>query len=175
MHSVIPKGFRKNIIDNTYIELQNTIMNGFINIEKKQLHEIMTDSILNAKQKIYATSVEIGNDNFWSSKEGETIFSLNASGISKKGIKIQRIFIYNLDQTEKVELIIKKQLSADVKVSTICKDSNTRGAYEDFIVIDDKITILINEDGSARMSIDKEIVNRFMKKFDRYNKQATKR
>lgn len=172
--SWLPHRIAVSKIEKIYNEIHNKIMLSSINIRASDIQENMSILIAGAQHQIRATSVEIGDDAYWTSKNGESIFSLNIRGITDKGIEISRIFIMNSDQTDSLSETIQRQQNAGVKVSKIVTEMRARGSYKDFIIIDDKAVIEIFADGNAKMYIGEEKIQKYIQQFETYMQQVDK-
>jgi len=170
----IPQKLAKKRLEKTYNDMQKMLSEA-IPIKASDVQMNMGKTIACAQYKIRATSIEIGDDSYWTSKAGESIFSLNIGGITNKGISVERIFIMDADQQETLSETLVRQRTAGVSVFTIITEMHTRGSFEDFIIIDDNVVIEIIANGNAKMYINKEKINEYEAKFDSYKKHAQKK
>jgi hypothetical protein len=170
----VPQKLAKDKIEKTYNDIHKILFEP-ISIKAVDVQAYMGTSIGNAQFKIQATSVEIGDDSYWTSKDGESIFSLNIGGIANKEITIERIFIMNAAQQKSLSETLVRQSTAGVSVYILTTEMLVRGNFEDFIIIDDKIVIEILISGEAKMYIKKEKITEYEEKFGVYKKQAQAR
>ena len=157
---------------NLFNEIHNRIIMTYLTIKPKDVQDAMLNSISKAKKEIRATSIEIEDDSYWSSKDGEAFFAQNINGIAKGGITVNRVFIIRANQVETMSSIIGRQKLAGVKVFEIITEMTTRGSYKDFIIIDNDVVIEILKNGSARMYINKEIIDEYIKIYESYIAQS---
>lgn len=169
----LPHKLAADKLEKAYDEIHNKIMSSAINIKVSDVQSIMSMSIVSARQKIQATSIEIGDDSYWTTKDGESIFSLNIRSIADRGIAISRIFIMNPVQMDSLSETLQRQRAAGVKVLTIKTEMSTRGAFKDFIIIDNKVVIEILANGNAKMYIGKDKIQEYVQIFDTYMRQAS--
>jgi len=168
----LPKKMAENKTQKLFNEIHNKIMTSYINISAKDVQSIMLNSVAGAKHQIRATSIEIGDDSYWISEDGEAIFTQNIRGITNKGIKVSRIFIMNSSQVGILSDTIERQKSAGVEVMKLITDITTRGTFKDFIIIDDDVVIEIFTQGNAKMFIKKDKIEDYIKRFETYKTQA---
>jgi len=168
----LPQKLAEEKIRKAYEDVHNKILSTAIPIKEADVQAYMSTSIASAQQQIRATSVEIGDASYWTSKDGESIFSLNTRGITDKGISVERIFIMNSTQEQVLSETLKRQRAAGVNVSVITTEMTARGSFEDFIIIDDKMVIQILTSGDAKMYIQKEKIDEYKRKFNVYKGQA---
>lgn len=137
------------------------------------VYNVMSKILQNAHHQIEATSVEIGDNTFWTSKNGESIFSLNTKGISEKGITVKRIFIILPDQQKALSAVFSKQFNAGVGVSVIAVEASHKEAYKDFVIIDDTLAMEVFYSGEAKLYLGEETIKSFSSAFSSYLAQAT--
>jgi hypothetical protein len=169
-------GHAKKIAADKLNKFYNDVEKFFIDpirINANQVQDIMRTTIACAQNQIRATSVEIGDDSYWTSKDGEEIFSLNISGIAAKQIIIDRIFIMYESQQESLAETLAQQRIAGVNAYKIVTSINGRGPFNDFIIIDNDVVMELLISGTANMYINADKISEYVEKFTTYQQQAT--
>lgn len=142
-----------------------------VDVEQKDVCSVMTTVLQKAEHSIQATSVEIGDNKFWTEEFGEHIFSLNTQGIKNKKINVNRIFIIAEDQRKNLNPIFTKQKNAGVNVSIL---STPQGAetFRDFVIIDDVLVLELLNSQKARIYLDANSIKMFGTSFSTYLRQS---
>lgn len=159
------------------------LLNNAINIIKKIAFynqiDITVEESLSALLKIYgserinikAVSCADIIPGFWTDDIGKAIQRL-CNDESKKNV-IERVYIYSKDDSATRKLIKEQKL---VTSYTIDKDKFPTAVtdVEDFILVDDKMLLVLKND-SAQISIDKETIKYYTNKFKSLVGYATRR
>ena len=148
------------------------IITDSVKVKPSNVYKTMTHILHNAHSRIMATSIEIGNNTFWTSDVGEEIFDLNIKSISEKGVKVNRVFITTSDQREATDLIVNKQISAGVTTSVVEITKERKEDYKDFVIVDNCIVMEVFESGEARLYVGKEMIEKYIKNFTVYSQQG---
>ena len=160
-------------IERTYQDIHKRILNGDINIKPKDVQKEMSTLIASARMNILATSNEIDDDSYWTSKNGEEVFFQNIRGIADKRLSIERVFIITTAQADSLKEVIERQKNAGVTVRLIITDVvGASNLYKDFIIVDEKAVIEIEAGGSAKMCIGKDKVEEYKETFNMYRRQS---
>lgn len=155
------------------IDFINKRTHDFVTFDRKDASSIIAKMMFNAKNKIFAVSLDIDGSEFWIADEGESIFQANIDVISKRKVEIQRIFISTKEKRTELETIMDAQIDAGIILYYTEFKQGIGGTFEDFLIIDNEAVLVFTE-SSVKISIYHPHIDEYFRKFERIKKLGTK-
>ena len=155
------------------IDFINKRTHDFVVFDRKDASSIIAKMMFNAKNKIFAVSLDIDGSEFWIADEGESIFQANIDAISKRKVEIERIFISTKEKRTELETIMDAQIAAGIILYYTEFKQGIGGTFEDFLIIDNEAVLVFTE-SSVKISIYHPHIDEYFRKFERIKKLGTK-
>lgn len=143
----------------------------FVEFERDKATDLISKMIFNSQDRICATSLDIGGNEFWASADGETVFQANIDAIFRKKVHIERVFICSSEKQAKMKDIIDAQVKAGISVYYTEYKKGMGAVFEDFLIVDDEALLLFSKD-KIMISIKQQKVQAYLKKFEQFKKMG---
>ncbi len=158
---------------NKFYEAINNKMCSFLEFNREYAAKIISKMIFNAKEKICAVSLDIGDNEFWVSEEGKEVFQANIDVVSRKKVNIERIFVCTLDKKLDLQDIISSQSKAGITLFYTEYKKGMGVVFEDFLIIDNEALLVLSED-LIKISINQKEIENYLQKFEHIKHMGNK-
>lgn len=155
------------------VDFINKRTHNFVTFDRTEAAEIIAKMMFNAKNKIFAVSLDIDGSEFWVADEGESVFQANIDAISKRKVEIQRIFISTKEKKTELKKIMDEQINAGIILYYTEFKQGMGGTFEDFLIIDNEAVLVFTEK-TVKISIYHPHIDEYFKKFERIKKLGSK-
>lgn len=144
----------------------------YVIFERKNAADLLAKMMFNARKKIYAVSLDIDETQFWLNSEGETTFQANIDVITKQRVHIERIFVCTKEKKAELETIMQEQSEAGIDIYYTEYKKGMGGKYEDFMIVDNE-AVLVFEERNIKISINRQHIEDYYKKYKRIRNMGT--